>query len=308
MTNTDDFSSLKRNSKTSLQTYKDEAKKLNTTYQSDERFWTLTVDKSGNGKATIRFLPQTKGETTPFVKYFTHAFETTPKNWYIENCPTTLDGEPCPVCELNTSLWSESGKDENHPKKAKARAQKRKLYYVSNIYVVNDDANPENNGKVFLYRYGKKIFEKIHLSMNPQYKGDEAVNPFDFWEGANFVLKQRMVEKYPNFDLSSFSASSPLLDDDNEIKKVWQQQHSLLPFIDAKNFKSYDVLKKRLDKVLGKPTTSTEDQPDEDTNEEAPFHTTELKKAFPKEAAPAKKVSKAANPEDFFKELMDEDE
>ena len=307
MTQVDDFSSLKRNSKASLSTYNNEAKKLNTTYQADERFWSLSVDKSGNGRAIIRFLPPTKGEPSPFAKYFSHGFQVG-SSWYIENCPTTLDNKPCPVCEHNSELWAASGSDDNSPLKAKVRLQKRKLHYVSNIVVVSDDAKPENNGKVFLFKYGKKIFEKIHLAMNPQYKDEQAVNPFDFWDGANFIMKQRLVEKYPNFDLSSFDRVSPLSADDDEIKKVWMQQHPLVPFTSKENFKEYDVLSTRFNKLLGIGKAATK-AAETAVDNSVPFDVDEAPKKNTTTTTTNinKAVAKATNPEDFFKELMNDD-
>lgn len=219
------------------------------TKTKDNRLWNCQTDKLGNGYAVIRFLPAPPGEDTPYVHVFSHGFQG-PGGWYIENSRMTLGSdERDPVFELNRDLWN-SGVKANEEV---ARSQKRKTSYYSNIYVVKDPANPENEGKVFLFRYGKKIFEKIKLLMNPPKEfGDEApVNPFDLDDGANFKLKIRMVEKYPNYDLSEFTAPAPLFDNDEDLETVWKATYPLQPFLAPENFKPYDQLKKRLNKVLG---------------------------------------------------------
>lgn len=212
---------------------------------SDERFWSPTVDKAGNGYAVIRFLPEAPNEEEFYVKMFSHGFQG-PGGWYIENSLTTLN-KPDPVSEYNTKLWN-SGVDAN---KEIARKQKRKLSFISNIYVVHDSSNPDNEGKVFLFKYGKKIFDKIKEAMNPQFADEQPFNPFDFWKGANFKLKIRNIEGYRNYDKSEFEAPSPLSQDDDELEKIWKSQHSLHDFYDPSNFKSYEELKAKLIKVLG---------------------------------------------------------
>ena len=211
----------------------------------DDRIWKLDVDKSGNGYAVIRFLPAPNGEDLPFVKLYSHAFQG-PGGWYIENSLTTL-GQKDPVSEYNTTLWN-NGTDAG---KETARRQKRKLTYVSNIYVVKDPANPENEGKVFLYKFGKKIFDKITAAMQPEFEDEEAIDPFDFWQGANFKLKAKNVAGYRNYDSSEFAATSPLLDDDDALEALWKKQDSLQDFVAPDQFKSYEDLKKRLEYVLG---------------------------------------------------------
>ena len=231
----------------------------------DERFWQPTVDKSNNGYAVIRFLPAPEGEEVPFVRVFSHGFQGPSGLWYIENSLTTI-GKNDPVSELNTKLWN-STSDDDSPERKQVRKQKRKLHYISNIYVVSDPANPDNEGKVFLYKYGKKIFDKLNEAMNPQFADEEAVNPFDFWAGANFKLKIRQVEGYRNYDRSEFDKMSPLFDDDSKLENIWKSEHSLKAFLDPSNFKSYDELKVRLTKVLGeggsssnRPTRRAEDE------------------------------------------------
>jgi hypothetical protein len=242
------FADLKKQSKLGSLTAKlvKEVEKMNTTSGSgDDRVWKLDVDKSGNGYAVIRFLPAPNGEDLPFVKLYSHAFQG-PGGWYIENSLTTL-GQKDPVSEYNTQLWN-NGTDAG---KELARKQKRKLTYVSNIYVVKDPANPANEGKVFLFKYGKKIFDKIMEAMQPEYEDETPINAFDFWQGANFKLKAKNVAGYRNYDSSEFAAVAPLLDDDDAMEAVWKKQYSLAELTAADQFKTYDELKKRLDSVLG---------------------------------------------------------
>jgi hypothetical protein len=217
--------------------------------KDDTRFWTPTVDKSGNGMAVIRFLPApgVDGEDgLPWVRLFDHGFQG-PGGWYIDKCLTTLN-EKCPVCEHNNTLWN-SGVEAN---KDVARKQKRRLSYIANIYVVSDPSNPENEGTVRLFKFGKKIFDKITEAMNPEFADETPLNPFDFWEGANFKLKIRNVEGYRNYDKSEFADKSALLGgDDASLEKIYSQEYSLKEMTDRKHFKAYDTLKARLDKVLG---------------------------------------------------------
>ena len=242
------FSDLKKQSKLGNLTAKlvKEVEKMNTSSgSSDDRIWKLDVDKSGNGYAVIRFLPAPNGEDLPFVKLYSHAFQGS-GGWYIENSLTTL-GQKDPVSELNSELWN-NGTDAG---KELARKQKRKLTYVSNIYVVKDPANPSNEGKVFLFKYGKKIFDKLTAAMQPEFEDEEAIDPFDFWQGANFKLKAKNVAGYRNYDSSEFAAASPLLDDDDAMEAIWKKQYSLAELVAADQFKTYDELKKRLEYVLG---------------------------------------------------------
>ena len=213
--------------------------------RGDDRFWQPTVDKAGNGYAVIRFLPPPKGEELPWVRIWSHGFQGPGGKWYIENSLTTIN-QTDPVSELNTQLWN-SG---NEADKEIARKQKRKLSYTTNIYIVKDPANPENEGKVFLFKFGKKIFDKIKDVSQPQFEDEKPINPFDFWEGANFKLKIRNVEGYRNYDKSEFEGPSSISDDDEKIEQVWNKQYSLTEFLDPKHFKTYAELKRKLDTVL----------------------------------------------------------
>ena len=215
---------------------------------ADERFWKPELDKSGNGYAVIRFLPAPDGEEMPWAKVWSHAFKGPGGQWYIENSLTTL-GKDDPVGELNRELWN-SGRESD---KAVARAQKRKLSYYSNIYVVSDPAHPENEGKVFLYKYGKKIFDKLVEAMQPAFADETPLDPFNLWKGADFKVKIRKVEGYWNYDKSEFAAPATLGQfDDDKLESIWKQCYSLAEFEDLKNFKSYEQLQARLNLVLGK--------------------------------------------------------
>jgi hypothetical protein len=242
-----DFNALKK-SRGTFDSLMKEVEKIATPQTQDntkdDRFWQPEVDKAGNGYAVIRFLPPPKGEELPWVRIWNHGFQGPTGKWYIENSLTTL-GKPDPVSELNTELWA-TGVEAN---KDIVRKQKRRLTYVANIYIVKDPAHPENEGKVCLYKFGKKIFDKIKDVMQPQYEDESPINPFDFWKGANFKLKIRNVEGYRNYDKSEFEATSALGEDD-DLEAVWVKQHSLAEFLDPKNFKSYSELKTKLESVL----------------------------------------------------------
>jgi len=213
--------------------------------RDDDRFWQPEVDKAGNGYAVIRFLPPPKGEELPWVRIWNHGFQGPTGKWYIENSLTTI-GKPDPVSELNNELWN-SGSEAN---KEVARKQKRKLSYICNVLIISDSKHPENEGKVKLFKFGKKIFDKIKDVMQPQFEDEAPVNPFDFWKGANFKLKIRNVEGYRNYDKSEFDTVSVIAEADADIEKIWNQQYSLQDFLDPSNFKSYDELKRKLDAVL----------------------------------------------------------
>ena len=254
------FATLKKSSGDIARLTK-ELEKFNTSTtesnKGDERYWKLERDKSGNGSAIIRFLPPAAvdgDDALPWIRYFDHGFQGPTGKWYIEKSLTTLGNSvKDPVSEFNSQLWNAT-KDDNSWQRKQARNQKRRLHYVSNIYVVSDPKNPENEGKVFLFKYGKKIFDKITLLMNPEFEGDDAVNPFDFWKGANFKIRIRTVDNYPNYDQSTFDAPKPLLADDAELERIWNKQFSLKEIVDPKQFKTYEELKKRLDEVLGEAT------------------------------------------------------
>ena len=245
-----DFNSLKKNRQSSLEKLTAELTKMNAPANGgdDTRFWQPSVDKLGNGSATIRFLPEPGSEDVPFVRLFDHAFKGPTGKWYIEKSLTTL-GQNDPVSEYNSKLWNVST-DDNSPERKQVRAQKRRLYYISNIYVIKDSAHPENEGKVFLFKYGKKIFDKLNDLMNPSFEDETPVNPYDLWEGANFRLKIRQVDGYRNYDKSDFADVAPLLDDDEALEKIWKSEHSLTAFLQPSEFKPYADLKKRLGEVL----------------------------------------------------------
>ena len=241
--------------------------------KSDDKFWRPEVDKAGNGMATFRFLPappQDGEDGLPWVKVFSHGFQG-PGGWLIDNCLTTKNTQ-CPVCEHNNRLWN-SGIEAN---KEIVRKQKRKLNYIANVYIISDPKHPENEGQVKLFKFGKKIFDKINEAMNPAFEDEVAINPFDMWKGANFKLKIRKVDGYQNYDKSEFESPSPLSGDDDKLEAIWKQEHSLQDLVADKEFKSYDDLKKRLDKVLGAA--------------DVPKTTVEQAKA----SGPAKKVSEDA--------------
>jgi hypothetical protein len=304
---TQSFSELKRSSSNSFEKLNQELSKLNSNQSNsrDDRLWTCQTDKAGNGYAIIRFLPAPAGEDVPFIRLFTHGFKG-PGGWYIENSLTTI-GQQDPIAELNTRLWN-SGVESD---KETVRKQKRQLNFYSNIYVVKDPANPENEGKVFLFRYGKKIFDKITDLMNPQFEDEKPVDPFNLWTGANFKLKIRKFEGYPNYDKSEFDTPGPLTDDDDKLEAIWKSEYSLKELTDPKNFRSYDELKRRLDRALGltsgnAPSNTRQQFVDEDdipSFEPAP-------QARAAEARPAPAASSVDDDDDdfaFFKQLAEED-
>ena len=241
------FADFKKRSKNSIEDLGKKLESLNSKESyKDERFWKPGIDSSKNGYAVIRFLPPTEGEDVPFVKLYSHAFQGK-GGWFIENCRTTM-GEKCPVCEANTELWN-SGIEED---KDIARQRKRKLNYISNILVVSDPANSDNEGKVFLFKYGTKIFEKVQALMSPEFKDETPIDPFNFWDGADFKLKIRNVGGYVNYDRSEFAAPAALFGgDDKKLEALWKKQYKLQEFVTPSNFKSYDELKDRFKKTVG---------------------------------------------------------
>ena len=290
------FANLKRNS-SNLDKLAKAIEQLNTTETptKEDNFWKPEVDKAGNGYAVIRFLPQPSvdgDDALPWVKVFNHGFQG-PGGWYIENSLTTL-GQKDPVSEYNSQLWN-SGIEAN---KEVARKQKRRLSYMANIYVVEDSKNPQNQGKVFLYKFGKKIFDKINEAMNPAFEDEKPLNPFDMWNGANFKLKIRKVEGYQNYDKSEFESPSALLDDDDKLEAIWKKEYSLKEFLAPENFKSYDELKARLDKVLGL-----------DGSPVVAKTTVEQAKAMPRKPAPVMADAGIAEDDDdlaYFSKLAEE--
>ncbi len=249
------FADMKKKRGDKLQTLLKETAKINQPagYQNDDdRFWRPELDKSGNGMALVRFLPAPDGEDLPWARSWNHGFQG-PGGWYIENSLTTL-GQKDPVSEYNSQLWN-SGIEAN---KEIARKQKRRLTYVSNVLVIKDPTNPQNEGQVRLYKYGKKIWDKINDQMNPEFEDETPLNPFDLWEGANFKLKIRKVDGFSNYDKSEFEASTPVNDEDSKMEELWKTEHSLSEFTDPKNFKTYSELKEKLDRVLGITTGTAE--------------------------------------------------
>jgi len=249
------FADLKKQSKLGSLTSKlvKEVEKMSTTSGgADERLWKPEMDKTGNGFAVIRFLPAPEGEELPWAKMYSHAFQG-PGGWYIENSLTTIGGKD-PLGEYNRELWN-TGSEAN---KETVRKQKRKLSYYSNIYVVKDPVNPANEGKVFLFKYGKKIFDKIMEAMQPEFEDETPINPFDFWQGANFKLKIVKKDGYWNYDKSEFDRVAPLLEDDEAMEAIWKKEYSLAAVVAPDQFKSYEDLERRLKSVLGQKVAPTQ--------------------------------------------------
>ena len=270
--------------------------------KGDDREWKPTVDKAGNGYAVIRFLPAPQGEDMPWVRIWNPGFQGPTGKWYIENSLTTLNKQD-PVSELNSELWN-SGVEAN---KEIARKQKRRLNYYANIMVVEDKANPDSEGNVYLYKFGKKIFDKIKDVMQPQFEDEQPVNPFDFWEGANFKLKIRQVEGFRNYDKSEFDNPSAISDDDAKIEEAWAKQHSLQEKVSPGEFKTYEELKSKLDMVLtGGAKVATAEQISQTTNDAADDHFIEKVKSV--QASPT--TSDESTDEDdtlsYFKSLAED--
>lgn len=293
------FSSLKKSSNDISRLTK-EIEKINAPQsdrESDARFWQPQVDKAGNGSAIIRFLPEPAvdgDDALPWVRLFSHAFQGITGKWYFENSLTTLNQKD-PVSEYNTALWSKSDSDES-PERKQAREQKRKLTYISNILVVSDPKNPEVEGKVFLFRYGKKIFDKIEAALDPEFEGDTPIKVFNFWEGANFRMKIRQVGGYRNYDESSFANPSPVPGTDEELEAIWKKEYSLKEFVAPDQFKSYADLKVKLNDVLGEGTGNPE------------AGRAQVAKANERKAVEPDIETESTNDEDlsFFKSLVDD--
>lgn len=288
------FSDLKKRSG-NVSDLSDKMEKMNDKKSyKDDRYWRPELDKSSNGYAVIRFLPAAGDEELPFARLYTHGFQGK-GGWFIENCPTTL-GKKCPVCEGNTELWNsglESDKDI-------ARGRKRRLSYISNILVVSDPTNPQNEGKVFLYKYGKKIFDKIQESMKPEFEDESPVDPFDFWKGANFKLKVRKVAGYINYDKSEFEAPTALFDgDDSRLENLWKSEYSLQDIVAPTEFKSHEDLKEKFDGVIGNDIRSTQDDSFTETAENIEPETTTV-------STPAAETEEDAL--SFFNKLAADDE
>jgi hypothetical protein len=298
------FADLKKKSKSNLDNLVAELEKVSSggnKYQ-DDRFWSVPMDeKTGNGTALIRFLPAGKNDKLPWVTVYSHSFQG-PGGWYIENSLTTI-GKADPCGEVNQELWA-TGIEAN---KEVVRKRKRKQQYIANIYVISDPKNPQNEGKIMLFKFGKKIFEKIQEAMKPVFEGDKAVDPFDFWQGANFRLKIKKVEGYPNYDNSSFEAQSPLFDgDDEKLETVWNSLYTLGEFTDPKNFKSYDELKARLDKVLGsKPAAPKKIEEPMPTKPSPKMETKKVEEDMPWKADEGEDEDDSLDL-DFFRKLAEE--
>ena len=291
------FADLKKQSSLGSLTQKlvKEVEKMNNTGGgADERLWKPELDKTGNGYAVIRFLPSPDGEDIPWAKLYSHAFQG-PGGWYIENSLTTNGGKD-PVSDYNRELWN-SG---NESDKDTVRKQKRKLSYYSNVYVVKDQVNPQNEGKVFLFKYGKKIFDKVMEAMQPEFEDETPINPFDFWQGANFKLKIVKKDGYWNYDKSEFDAVSPLLDDDDALEALWKKEYSLAAVTAPDQFKTYDVLEKRLKYVLGqgRPAPRRLDEELEDESEGRGSFKPDFKTRKAEEAVAAAPVASASADED----------
>ena len=278
------FKEMKKNRMANLESLSKQVEKLaeKPSYE-DERIWKLERDKTGNGYAIIRFLPAAVNEDVPWVRIWTHGFKG-PGGWYIENSLTTI-GKDDPVSKANTALWN-SGIDSD---KNIARERRRKLNYYSNIYVIEDSMNPDNEGKVFLFRYGKKIFEKITGVMNPEFADETPLNPFDFWEGANFKMKMRQVEGFPNYDKSEFTDVVPLSEDEKKMEDIWSQQYPLNEIIEEKNFKNYAELEARFNTVIARQGDEFVGSIEESTSE------------------PVASTEKTDDTLDYFKKLAEQD-
>ena len=299
-----DFSALKKTAgKSSLEKLTQELQKLNSQSESksDNRFWYPNVDKAGNGYAVIRFLPAPANEDVPFVRVFEHGFKGPTGLWYIENSLTTI-GQVDPVGEINSKLWN-STTDDDSPARKQARSQKRKLTFIANIYIMTDQNNPENNGTLRLFKFGKKIFDKLNEAMNPQFADEDPVNPFCLWTGAALKLKIRNVEGYRNYDKSEFATSGPLFEDDSKMETIWKQEHSLQTFIDQSNFKSYEELSKRLAVVLGNDKLGVNRTPiNKDEDKDLPWSEPKKEREVQEKTLPSKAEDEDEDIE-FFKSL-----
>jgi hypothetical protein len=269
-------------------------------YDSDDRYWYPKRDENGNGYAIIRFLPAPGEEASAYIQTFRHGFKVEGKGWYIEECPTTI-GEKCPVCEANSQLYTDLGKEKASQIVSGQNGRKRKMQYIANIYVVSDPETPENEGKVFLFKFGAKIFDKIKLAVSPEFPDEKPVDPFDLWEGANFTLKIRKRDNQVNYDSSSFGESSQLLPTDKELEAVYNAEHSLEEIIAPDKFKSYDELKQKFNRVTGV---------DQDTGPvaEAPKsrRVVEEKSTPVEEPEESPAVNEDADTIDFFQSLVED--
>lgn len=320
------FSSLRSSRKSLLGKLAEEARKEGQKFEADARFWKLTVDaKTKIGSARLRFLAAPKNEELPWVRVFSHAFQSPAGGWFIENCPTTLGQRPCPVCQDNSRLWNAGDEDSKNI----ARKRKRKLQFISNILVIDDPAKPENNGKVFLFKYGAKIHDKLKEAIEPEFPDVQPMNPFDMWEGADFKLRSRDYQGFQNYDKSEFADPSELFEGDDEKKEeIWNAQHSLVAFTDEKEFKDFATLEARYKQVMSGNKETAEDairnekrDDDDALTETAKEVAAKSEKPERKKAAPARRPVAKPTPEPetessdvdtddikkFFGELDEED-
>lgn len=305
------FQDMKRKSQANIESMVKELEKLNKNSDSykDDRFWQVTKDKTGNGYAIIRFLPPAEGEDVPWVRIWSHGFKGSDGSWYIENCPTTLNGQ-CPVCQANSKLWN-SGLESD---KIIARDRKRKLRYVSNIYVVSDPANPENNGKVFLFSYGQKIFDKIQQIIKPENPAKKPANPLDFWTGRDFELTVKTVQSYPNYDSSVFGDVSALLNgDDVKLQELWSKQYKLSELVTPDKFKPFAELQEKFNKVAN--SSGVYPDPSARVSSAAPSPAAKSvssvnvsKPPFEANKRTTPATTDSDDPMDYFKQLSQEDE
>jgi len=312
-----DFAAMRANrGAKGLEQLAKELDKLNTgTTSKDDRFWRPVTDKAGNAAAVFRLLPAPGDEAAAFVRVWEHRFKNpNTQKWYVENSLTTI-GQTDPVVEYNAALWNLS-EDDKSPSRVQARLQKRKISYISNVYVIKDQNTPENEGKVFLYKYGKKIWDKFNAAMNPEFDDEKAVNPFDLWEGANFQLKITTGPKseggFRNYDKSKFATPGPLFADDDEMEKIWKRCHSLQQFLDPSQFKSYDELKEKFEKVIGLRGTgvpaaaraaAAAAAEEDDAPEPAARAESKQTRTAPPKSAPAADPSDDEDDLEFFKKL-----
>jgi len=274
----------------------------------DERLFYPKLDENKNGQAVIRFLPPSEGEDTPWVKVYSHGFKGPKGKWYIEECPTTI-GKECPLCEANSKLVESHGGWDSTPESDKTivRKRKRRLQYISNVLIVEDKKNPEREGKVMIFKYGAKIFDKLKSAMYPEFDGEEQINPFDFWEGADFRLRIRKYEGNVNYDKSEFASSSPIAKTDKAIEEIWNQQHKLGEFLFEDRFKPYEDLQRQVVRTLGGSSASTATA--QDVSKQA---TVDAPVVREEEAAPKQKVETPSTSEtdeamDFFRKMAESD-
>jgi len=304
------FSNLKRSSQSSLDKLSEQVNKLNTkTSYKDERYWTCATDKAKNGYAVIRFLPSPEidgEEADPWARIWTHGFKGPTGQWYIENCLSTIK-LPDPCSDYNTILWNSSENDKG-PERTQARIQKRQLNYHSNIYVVSDPANPENEGKVFLFRYGSRIFDKLKNAMFPPFPDMEPFNPFCLWTGANFKLRIRQVDGNTNYDLSEFEKPAPLLEDDAKLEEIYKQEYSLKELVTPDKFKSYEELQNRLNLVLGLNGATPANRASTPSDDDAQFES-KSEPSFKSKPAPNFAASDEDDDDDlaFFNSMNEDD-